>query len=49
MPLPLVPFAIGALVGGATKKDKKKQAISKYTTKKGKEVKAYTRKARKAK
>ena len=46
MPLPLIPLAIGALIGGAAKKDKKKQAVSKYTTKKGKTVKAYTRKTK---
>jgi hypothetical protein len=46
MPLPLVPLAIGALIGSAGKKDKKKQAVSKYTTEKGKKVKAYTRKGK---
>ena len=46
MPLPLIPLALGALAGSALKKDKKKQAVSKYTTKKGKKVKAYTRKAK---
>jgi hypothetical protein len=46
MPLPLIPFAIGALVGTSAGKDKKKQAVSKYMTKKGKKVKAYTRRAK---
>jgi hypothetical protein len=46
MPLPLIPLAIGALIGGAAKKPKKVKAVSKYTTKKGKKVRAYTRKAK---
>jgi hypothetical protein len=46
MPLPLVPLAIGALFGGATKKTPKKQAVSKHTKKNGTKVKAYTRKAK---
>ena len=42
MPLPLIPLVAGALFGKAA--TPKKQAVSKYTTKKGKKVKAYTRK-----
>ena len=41
MPLPLIPLVAGALFGRAT--TPKKQAVSKYKTKKGKKVKAYTR------
>lgn len=44
MPLPLIPLAIGALVGGAAKKPKKVKAVSGYKTKKGKKVKAYLKK-----
>jgi hypothetical protein len=46
MPLPLVPLAIGALFGRATKKKEKRQAVSKYKKKTGTNVKAYTRKSR---
>jgi hypothetical protein len=46
MPIPLVPLALGALFGNATKKEKKVKAISGYTTKKGKKVKAYNKKAK---
>lgn len=46
MPFPLIHVVAGALLGGALKKDKKKQAVSKYTTKRGKKVKAYTRKTK---
>jgi len=46
MPLPLVPLAIGALLGNATKKTKKVKAVSGYTTKKGTKVKAYTKKTK---
>jgi hypothetical protein len=46
MPLPLTPFAIGALVGGPAKKPKKVKAVSGYTTKKGKKVKAYLKRAK---
>jgi len=42
MPLPLLLAAAFGL-GNATKKEKKKQAVSKYTTKSGKKVKAYTK------
>jgi hypothetical protein len=44
MPLPLIPIIAGAILGRAT--TPKKKAVSKYTTKKGKKVKAYTRKTR---
>jgi len=45
MPLPLLPILAAAVVGRATKKDTKKQAVSKYAKKSGTRVKAYTRKA----
>jgi hypothetical protein len=41
MPLPLAALALSALVGRASKKTKKAKAVSGYTTKKGKKVKAY--------
>jgi hypothetical protein len=44
MPLPLIPFLAGALLGRETKKQPKKQAVSKYTKKNGTKVAAYTRK-----
>jgi hypothetical protein len=44
MPLPLIPILAGALLGRATKKEPKKQAVSKYKKKNGTEVAAYTRK-----
>jgi hypothetical protein len=43
MPLPLLPLAVGALLGRTTKKPKKVRAVSGYTTTKGKKVKAYTK------
>ncbi len=46
MPLPLIGGLIGAAIGRATKKEGKKQAVSKYKKKSGTRVKAYTRKAR---
>jgi len=46
MPLPLIPLAIGALFGNATKKEKKVKPVSKYTTKKGKKVGAYLKKSK---
>jgi len=46
MPLPLLAALAGAVVGRATKKETKKQAVSKYKKKSGAKVKAYTRKAR---
>jgi len=46
MPLPLIPIAIGALIGRAGKKNDKKKAVSGYTTKKGKKVRAYLKKAK---
>jgi hypothetical protein len=45
MPIPLLPILAAAVVGRATKKDTKKQAVSKYKRKSGAKVKAYTRKA----
>ena len=44
MPLPLIPLIAAAVAGRATAP--KKKAVSKYTTKKGKKVKAYTRRAK---
>jgi hypothetical protein len=46
MPLPLIAALAGAAIGRATKKERKKQAVSKHTKKNGTKVKAYTRKAR---
>jgi hypothetical protein len=46
MPLPLIPLALGALAGGAMKKEKKLKAVSGYTTKKGKRVRAYVKRAK---
>jgi len=46
MPLPLIPLAIGALIGSSTKKTKKLTAVSKHVKKNGTTVRAYTRKAR---
>jgi hypothetical protein len=47
MPLPLLPFLAGALVGnGAKKKPAKVQAVSKYTKKNGTKVKATVRKVK---
>ena len=45
MPIPIIAALAGAAIGRATKKSPKKKAVSKYTTKKGKQVKAYTRNA----
>jgi hypothetical protein len=45
MPIPLLAVLAGAAVGRGTKKTPKKRAVSKYTTKKGKKVKAYTKDA----
>jgi hypothetical protein len=45
MPIPLLPILAAAVVGRATKKETKKQAVSKYKKKSGTKVKAYTRKA----
>jgi hypothetical protein len=44
MPLPILAALAGAAVGGALKKEPKKQAVSKYTRNNGTKVKAYTRK-----
>jgi hypothetical protein len=46
MPLPLLAVLAGAAIGRATKKEAKKQAVSKYKKKSGTKVKAYTRRAR---
>lgn len=46
MPLPLLAALAGAVIGNSTKKQPKKQAVSKYKKKNGTKVKAYTRKAR---
>jgi hypothetical protein len=45
MPIPLIAALAGAVLGRATKKTPKKKAVSEYTTKSGKKVKAYTRNA----
>jgi hypothetical protein len=45
MPIPLLAVLAGAAIGRATKKEAKKQAVSKHTKKSGAKVKAYTRKA----
>jgi hypothetical protein len=46
MPLPIIAALAGAAVGRATKKEPKRQAVSKHTRKSGTKVKAYTRKAK---
>ena len=46
MPLPLLGLAAAFALGNTSKKDKKKQAVSKYTKKNGTKVKAYTKKAK---
>jgi hypothetical protein len=46
MPLPIIAALAGAALGRATKKETKKEAVSKYTKKSGTKVKAYTGKAR---
>jgi hypothetical protein len=46
MPLPLIAGLVGAALGRATKKEGKRQAVSKYKKKTGTKVKAYTRRAR---
>jgi hypothetical protein len=46
MPLPIIAALAGAAIARATKKEQKKQAVSKHTRKNGTKVKAYTRKAR---
>jgi hypothetical protein len=46
MPLPLIAALACAALGRATKKETKKQAVSKYKKKSGTKVKAYTRRAR---
>jgi hypothetical protein len=46
MPIPILAALAGAAFGSAIKKEKKKQAVSKYKKKSGTKVKAYTRKAR---
>jgi hypothetical protein len=46
MPIPVIPLVIGALLGNATKKKEKRQAVSKYTKTNGTKVKAYTKKAK---
>ncbi len=45
MPLPLLGLAAAFALGNATKKEKRKKAVSKYTKKNGTKVKAYTKKA----
>jgi hypothetical protein len=44
MPIPIIAAVAGAILGRKTAP--KKKAVSKYTTSRGKKVKAYTRKAR---
>lgn len=46
MPFPIIAALAGGLIGRATKKQQKKQAVSKYKKKNGTKVKAYTRKSR---
>jgi hypothetical protein len=46
MPLPILAALAGAALARATKKEAKKQPVSKYTKKNGTRVKAYTRKAK---
>lgn len=46
MPLPLIQLAIGAILGSATKKKERRQAVSKYTKRNGTKVKAYTKRAK---
>ena len=46
MPLPLLAALVGAAIGRNTKKQPKKQAVSKYKKKNGIQVKAYTRKGK---
>lgn len=46
MPIPLIAALVGAAIGRSTKKQPKKQAVSKYKKKNGTKVKAYTRKAK---
>jgi len=46
MPIPLIATIAGAVFGRATKKTQKKKAVSGYTTKKGTQVKAYTKNAK---
>jgi uncharacterized membrane protein len=46
MPIPLLPLIGAFVLGKATTKAKKKQAVSKHTRKNGTKVKAYTRKAK---
>jgi hypothetical protein len=46
MPLPLLAALAGAALGRSTKKEPKKQPVSKYTKKNGTRVKAYTRKTK---
>jgi hypothetical protein len=45
MPISIIAALAGAAIGRATKKTPKKKAVSKYTTKTGKKVKAYTKNA----
>jgi hypothetical protein len=46
MPIPLIAVFLGAgAIGRTTKTTPKKKAVSGYTTKKGKKVKAYLKKA----
>jgi hypothetical protein len=45
MPFPIIAALAGAAIGRATKKTKKKKAVSGYKTKKGKKVKAYLKNA----
>jgi hypothetical protein len=41
MPLPILGLLAAGVIGNKTKKTPKKKAVSGYTTKKGKKVKAY--------
>jgi hypothetical protein len=43
MPFPLIAILAAAAAGRASKKPPKKRAVSGYTTKKGKKVKAYVK------
>jgi hypothetical protein len=46
MPIPLLPLIGVFALGNVTKKNPRKQAVSKHTKKSGTKVKAYTRRAK---
>jgi hypothetical protein len=45
MPIPIIAALAGAVIGRASKKTRKKKAVSKYTKKNGTKVKAYVKNA----